>query len=113
MPELFKVGAQEAVGSVFTLYAEFVVAASYMRSGGVLATVHVLVMPVPPDVVDGTTVLPNDERVLLDAQELTAVDQPRPGDYLVQTSNSLRRDVVTAHLDVTGTLWTLATRRVF
>ena len=109
----FLPGVQSAVGSLFALYAEFLDQANYFRAGEQLAAPAFLVMPVPAALVDGTTVLPNDERLLFDAAELADVDQPRPGDYLVEPDSGLRRDVITAHVDVTGTIWSLVTRRVF
>ena len=112
MPEQFKAGAQAAVGNLFAMYAEFLVAGNYLRGGTNLATPKFLVMPVPPALVDGTIVQPNDEKLLFDAVELAAVDQPRPGDYVVASANSLRRDIITAHLDVTGTMWTMVARKV-
>ena len=113
MPEQFKAGAQQAVGNLFALYAELLVLGHYFRVAPPnLATVHFLVMPVPPALVDRTIVQPNDERLLFDATELAAVDQPRPDDYVVQSSNSLRRDIITAHLDVTGTMWAMVARKV-
>lgn len=111
MAESLRPAAKAAVSRAFAFYAEFVQAGYYFRGGSNLATVHWLVMPVPARRVDGTTVLPNDERMLLDATELAAVDQPRPGDYLVDAGTSLRRDVITAHLDVTGTFWKLIARK--
>jgi hypothetical protein len=111
MSAALRPGAEQAVASVFALYAEFVVPNHYFRGASNLTTLNCLIMPVPADLVDGTTILPNDERVLVAASELVAVDQPRPGDHLIQSSNSLRRDVITAHPDVTCTLWALVTRR--
>jgi hypothetical protein len=112
MPEQLKASAQQAVGTLFATYAEFLVLGHYFRTGSNLATARFLVMPVPPALVDGTIVQPNDERLLFDAVELAAVDQPRPGDYVVASANSLRRDIVTAHLDVTGTYWAMVARKV-
>jgi hypothetical protein len=111
MAEQFRPGVQQAVGNLFALYAEFLVAGNYLRGGTNLATAKFLVMPVPPSLVDGTIVQPNDERLLFDAVELAAVDQPRPGDYVVASANGLRRDIITAHLDVTETYWAMVTRR--
>jgi len=86
MPEQFKAGAQQAVGNLFVMYAEFLVAGNYLRGGTNLATPKFLVLPVPPALVDGTIVQPNDEKLLFDAVELASVDQPRPGDYVVATA---------------------------
>ena len=114
MPSLqLRIHIQEMVTSLFELYAEFLATGTYYRNGQAEATVRFLVMPVPPAVVDGTMVLPDDEHLLLDAAELTAVDRPRPGDYIIQTGNNFRRAIVTTHLDLTGTLWTFVGRRSY
>ena len=113
MASSLKAAAAQAFGTLFSHYAEFLVAGTYCRTGATPVAVKFLVMPVPADRVDGNEVLPNDEQLLLDAAELAAVNQPRPGDYVTQTSNGLKRDVVTAHLDVTGTLWTVVARKAF
>ena len=50
---------------------------------------------------------PEDEKVFIRASELAGITDPAPGDYLVESSNSLRRDVVTVpRLDPSGLLWT-------
>ena len=111
MPERFKANAQQAVANLFALYAEFLVASEYQREGAALATPRFIVMPVRPELVDGTIVQPNDELLLFDAAELTAVDQPRPGDCVVQATGGLSRNIITAHLDVTGTYWQMVARK--
>lgn len=109
MPERFKAQAKQAVGTLFAQYAEFLVAGEYQRDGEALATPMFLVMPVAPELVDGTIVQPNDERLLFDAAELASVDQPRPGDAVMAAG--LARTVITAHLDLTGTYWSMVVRK--
>ena len=111
MPALLKAAAQQTVGNLFALYAEFLVASEYQRDGEALATPRFLVMPVPAELVDGTIIQPNDERLLFDAAELTTVNQPRPGDCVVQATGGLSRNIITAHLDVTGTYWAMVARK--
>ncbi|MEY4386951.1 MAG: hypothetical protein RLY20_2234 [Verrucomicrobiota bacterium] len=111
MPERFKAAAQQAVGTLFAQYAEFLVAGEYQREGAALAQVKFLAMPVPAALVDGTIVQPNDEKLLFDAVELAAVTQPRPGDGVVQATTGLSRDIITAHLDVTGSYWAMVARK--
>jgi hypothetical protein len=114
MSEELRPAVVETVARLFGYYSEFQILGYYFRTAPPnLATLHFLAMAVPADRVDGVTVHANDEQVLVVASELAGVSQPRPGDYMVQSSNGLRRDVITAHLDVTGTLWTLVTRKVF
>jgi hypothetical protein len=109
MPDRFKTAAKQAVGTLFAQYAEFLVAGEYQRDGEALATPKFLVMPVPAALVDGTIVQPNDERLLFDAVELATVSQPRPGDAVVAAG--LSRNIITAHLDVTGTFWSMVARK--
>lgn len=61
MPERFKAQAQRAVGTLFAMSAEFLIAGEYQREGVALAQPKFLVMPVRPEWVDGTIVQPNDE----------------------------------------------------
>ena len=111
MPERFKAAAKQAVGNLFAQYAEFLVAGEYQRDGEALAQPKFLVMPVPAALVDGTIVQPNDEKLLFDAVELVSVDQPRPGDCVVQATGGLSRNIITAHLDVSGTFWSMVARK--
>ena len=111
MPERFKAAAKQAVGNLFAQYAEFLISGEYQRDGEALAEPKFLVMPVPPELVDGTIVQPNDELLLFDAVELANVDQPRPGDCVVQATGGLSRNIITAHLDVTGTYWAMVARK--
>ena len=111
MPERFSAGAKQAVGTLFALYAEFLVAGEYQRDGEALATAKFLAMPVPLPMVDGSIVQPNDERLLFDATELATVNQPRPGDCVVQAVGGLSRNIITAHLDMTGTYWSMVARK--
>jgi hypothetical protein len=97
----------------FELYAEVVVAGSYYRSAQSHAAVAMLVTPVPARRVDGTIVLPGDELVFIQAADLVSIDQPRAGDYVVETVTSLRRDVIVAQLDLSRQLWSLVARKVF
>lgn len=47
--------------SLFAMSAEFLIAGEYQREGVALAQPKFLVMPVRPELVDGTIVQPNDE----------------------------------------------------
>ena len=113
MAERFKAQAKQAVAVLFAQYAELLVASEYQRDGEALATPKFLVMPVPPELVDGTIVQPNDELLLFDATELATVDQPRPGDCVVQATGGLSRNIITAHLDVSGAFWQMVARKNF
>lgn len=54
---------------------------------------------------------PGDEKILIRAAELSAIQLPGPGDYLVQASDGQRRDVISAVVDRTGELWIFQTQR--
>jgi hypothetical protein len=49
------------------------------------------------------------ERLLIRATDINAIATPAAGDYIVQNSNSLRRDVISASLDPTGQVWSFLT----
>jgi hypothetical protein len=72
-----------------------------------------LITRVPANRVDGTTVLPNDELMRLRAAVLPEGTLLKPGDFFVDGSDGLQRNIITAHLDVTGVLWTCLVRRQF
>ena len=111
MADLGKI-AEAACGRVFASLAEFMVAGTYHR-GGTSAPVAFLVEPVPARLVDGVTVMPNDERVFIDAADLAGLGNLQPGDYILETTGGFRRNVITAHKDLAGVLWTMVVRRVF
>ena len=104
---------QSASSLIFQLYAEAVVAATYYRAVDKSAAVAMLALPVPTAKVDGTTIQPGDELLLILATELTSIDQPRAGDYVVETTGSLRRDIIVSQLDLSRTLWSLVGRKNF
>src|SRR5262245_54818377 len=65
-----------------------------------------------PADIGGTSVEVGDERGVGRASDLTdgAVPDPEPGDYFVNESG-IRRDIVAARLDPTGTFWVYQLRR--
>ena len=103
--------ARQTCGRLFEYYAEFLIAGTYHRDA-TTAEVAFLVEPVPARLV-GSVVMPNDEQLFIDAAAMAGLVNPQPGDYLVETESGLRRNVITAHLDLTRTLWTVVARRVF
>ena len=54
---------------------------------------------------------PGNEKALVRAAELAAIGAPAAGDYLIESATGQRRDVLGAHLDPTGLLWTFQTVR--
>jgi len=111
-PQL-KIIAQATCGKLFECYAEFTVKGTYYRGQVGSAAVAFLVVPIPASLLVGADLNPNDEQIFIDASDMTALVNPQPNDYLVETVSGLRRTVLTAHLDMTRTMWTLITRRVF
>ena len=49
------------------------------------------------------------ERLLIRGTDINAISTPAAGDYIVQNSNGLRRDVISASLDPTGQVWSFRT----
>jgi hypothetical protein len=72
-----------------------------------------LITRIPASRVDGTTVLPNDELMRLRASALPVGTVLKPGDHFMDMADGMQRNIVTAHLDPLGLLWTCAVRRVF
>ena len=105
--------AQKTCGKLFEYYAEFLVDGTYHRGDASSTAVAFLVAPVPANLLVGDNVDPNDEQLFIDADDMASLVNPQPGDYLIETASGLRRNVITAHLDMTRTMWTLLARRVF
>jgi hypothetical protein len=74
--------------------------------------VAVMITEVPAARVDGTTILPNDESVLIPAAALDG-EIVKPGDSIRGAADGLTRSVITAHLDSLGVLWTCVVRRSY
>jgi len=105
--------AQKTCGKLFEYYGEFLIAGTYHRGEASSAPVAFLVAPVPANMLVGDNIEPNDEQIFIDADDMTSLVNPQPGDYLIETNGGLRRDVIAAHLDMTRTMWTLIARRNF
>lgn len=56
-------------------------------------------------------VLPGTERLLIRASELATVSAPGKGDYVVENTSGLRRNIDAARLDPSGEFYTLQTVR--
>jgi hypothetical protein len=63
------------------------------------------------DFVGIAPVVPGTETLLVRVSELAAIAGPRKGDYIVEVSSGLRRDVEAARLDLTGQFYTFQTVR--
>jgi hypothetical protein len=111
-PHLRIIAAQSLSG-LFAYYAEFLVPGTYTCAAGGAVPVSFLVMPLPAHLLASGAVQPNDEQIFIQADALAIVTNPRPGDYIVENSSGLRRDVVSAHQDMAKTFWTIIGRRVF
>ena len=105
--------AQQTCGSMFEYYTEFLVAGDYHRGGSSPVSIKFLVMPLPAALLYGNKVDANDEQVFIEAAQLGGLTNLQPDDYLIETTGGLRRNVITAHLDLSRTVWTLIARRIF
>ena len=61
--------------------------------------------------IDGSAVLLGDEKCFVRAGELASITLPGAGDYLTETISGLRREVIAARLDPTGSFWVIQARR--
>jgi len=114
-----KVEAQATVAAMFGSAGAATQDVSVTTGGGaggapiVVSAPKVIITPIPAERVDGTTVLPNDEQLRVQASVLPPSTKLKPGDSFSGFADGLQRNVVTAHLDAMGVLWTCAVRRVF
>jgi hypothetical protein len=85
--------------------------------GGGAPAIHnapgAIITRIPAGRVDGVTVLPNDEQLRLRASVLPAGTVLKPGDYFTGITDGLQRNIITAHLNAAGIMWTCAVRRMF
>jgi hypothetical protein len=111
---------QSSFSRLFGLGPELVRAATYYRpasfapstgltaSAEVTAACSAFIASFRPQELGTVTIQPGDEKVFIRASELSGISDPSPGDYLVESANSLRRDVLhPPQLDPSGSLWTL------
>jgi hypothetical protein len=61
--------------------------------------------------IDGSSVLVGDEKCFIRAGELASITLPGAGDYLTETVSGLRREVIAARQDPTGSFWVMQARR--
>ena len=110
---------QSSVGKIFNLGPELVRACTYYRPASFApatglspvaestAGCSAFIAPFRPQELGTVSIQPGDEKVIIRAAELASINSPAPGDYLVESANSLRRDVATVpRLDPSGLLWT-------
>ena len=105
--------AQNTCGKLFEYYSEFLILGTYHRGDSASVPVAFLTQPLPTSNWVGDHVEPNDEQVFIDAADLASLTALQPMDYLVENATGIRRNIITAHLDMTGTLWTFIARKVF
>lgn len=110
---------QSILTTVFNLGGDVVKSVSYVRPVSLaretgetavneISVTTQAVIGTPPQGASPTHV--NDhERLLIRATDINAITTPAAGDYIVQNSNGLRRDVISASLDPTGQVWSFRT----
>ena len=112
-----------ALKAIFALGPDFIKDATYVRptsfspatgvttSTEVTAAIKMLVINYQRRFLAFLDPNPPDEKILVRASELTGINSPSAGDYIIESSNAQRRDVLTALLDRTGEVWTFQTIR--
>jgi hypothetical protein len=115
----------DAVDSMFDLGSEFVKAATYTRpptfnpANGQTQTleqtaaVTIFAVNFRPRELGLVSIQPGDEKIYIRASELASITDPIEGDYVIETVSGLRRDILSARLDQSGTLWTFQCTRGF
>jgi hypothetical protein len=112
-----------AVNTLFALGLDFVKDGTYVRpasfnpqtgltvSAEQTAVVKMLLAQYRPRELGLVFIQPGDEKVLIRASEVAGIPSPVSGDYLIQSSDGQRRDVISALLDQTGEFWLFQTQR--
>jgi hypothetical protein len=111
------------LGTVFGLGVDFIKDGTYVRPASFnphtgltvsveqTAAMKMLVTNYRARELGLVAIQPGDEKVLVRASELSGISSPASGDYLIQSSDGQRRDVISALLDRTGELWMFQTQR--
>ena len=108
---VFGLGPNLVRPSTYHRPASFAPATGLSASTEVAVACSAIFASFRPQELGSVVVQPGDEKVLVRASELATVSAPAPGDYLVESANSLRRDVLSARLDHSGLLWIFQTAR--
>ncbi|MCI0744039.1 MAG: hypothetical protein L0Y58_01415 [Verrucomicrobia subdivision 3 bacterium] len=114
---------KSALNAVFNLGPDLIKDATYVRpvsfssstgltaTAEVTASVKMLIATFRQPELGFTLLQPETEKILIRASELALIASPAPGDYLIQTSDSQRREILAAALDRTSEFWTFHTVR--
>ena len=84
-----------------------------LEPGALSSTIKMIAGAYRSGDIDGSSVQIGDERLIIRAKDLSLIPMPGPDDYLIETLTGLRRNVIAARLDVTGTFWTIQARRSY
>ncbi|MBI1178321.1 hypothetical protein GC207_12870 [bacterium] len=103
----------ELVRDCFFYKTESSAGTGLLSPASLTAGVKALVAAYRSGDIDGSSVQVGDERLLIRARELQDVPMPGAGDYLIEVLTGLRREVIAARLDPTGTFWTIQGRRSY
>ena len=108
---LFTVAVELVRDATYYRPASFSAATGLTTSAEQTAAVKALIASYRAQELGTVVIQPGDDKVLVRAAELVAIPSPAAGDYLIEATSGLRRDVLSAKLDATGLLWTLQTVR--
>jgi hypothetical protein len=114
---------KSALNAVFSLGPDFIKDGTYVRpasfnpqtgltvSGEIAVAVKMFPGTYRPQELGLVSIQPGDEKILIRAFELAAITAPAAGDYLLQSSDGQRRDILSAILDRTAEFWIFQTQR--
>ena len=108
---LFTVAGELVRGATYYRPASFSSATGQTSATEQTAAVQMLVTNYRVSDSANVAFQPGNEKALVRASELVAIGAPAAGDYLIESATGQRRDVLGAHLDPTGLLWTFQTVR--
>jgi hypothetical protein len=107
---LFGIGDYAKAG-VFVRPAGFNAATGTFTASEATASVQMVVVGYRPIELTDPIGQADNEKVIVRGADLTSIAAPGPGDYLVETANGQRRDVLVAKQNDVGEFWLFATKR--
>ena len=114
--------AQQCIGLLFGIQ-DYAKPATFVRPAGLnavtgtftaseaAASVEMVVVGYRPVELSDPIGQADNEKVIVRGADLASIAAPGPGDYLIETANGQRRDVLAAKQNDVGQFWLFATKR--
>lgn len=109
---MFSLGDELVRSGVYVRPVSFAPSTGTIAAAEVSVDVDIFIGAYRPRELGSVVIQPGDEKVFIQASQLTNITDPAEGDYIIEDTNSLRRNVIgLPRLDSSELLWTLQTQR--